>query len=340
MGVGRALCVALPFILTGISLVTLLIVGLAGVTGSTLSIFEVAPKDLSISLEDLQDLKVNGNDLKIPQDWLDQLGFEDSVNDAIDQYGGVNVTAAKLGLGDKYNFYLWNYEETNNGKKVKSDAEFDYASNFTNTSHIGNLAEGTGLTLEVPDEIEDALKVFANLIKWSQIVFCIAVVAAGVALIVGISSFFSRIGSCITWVVSSIATAAIIAFAVLTTVTASVVVGIITAATKNFGVDSSVSTSWLAVIWVGVACAIASWFFWMFTICCCKGSSTKSGKRHSIDDNEKLIGPGPRGYQQVQDPYMHGSQQSGINQPQFSIPMGNVKTSRAQAYEPYSHHAS
>lgn len=334
---------ALPFILTAVSLVTLLIVGLAGVTGSTLDIFEVQPKDLSISLADLQDLKVNGAKLNIDQDLLERLGFDDEIDAAIDQYANVNITAAKLGLGDKYNFYLWNWEELRGDEKIKPKAQFDYAQNFTNIDHIGNInSNEDGVKIQVPDVIEDGLKVFAGLIKWSQIVFVIAVVTNVVTLLVGISSFFSRIGSCITYVFSFIATAAITAFAALATVTATGVVGVLTAAAKDFGVKSRVNTSWLVVIWIGVAAAIASGLFWLFSVCCCKGSSGRRDSRRSLDaSNEKLVGSSqPSGYQQVHDPFQTGQPQQGYGQPQFGIPMGNVKTSRAQAYEPYSHHAT
>lgn len=344
-GIGGTLCVALPFILTAVSLVCLLIVGLSGVTGSTLSIFEIQPKELSISLEDLQELKIDGSKLNIDEDILEKLGFDDEIDAAIDQYGGVNITAKKLGLADKYNFYVWNFVEVRGDKTTKSKAEFDYAQNFTNIDHIGNINENeNGVEIQIPDVIEDGLQVFATLMKWSQIAYVIAVVAAGVTLLVGISSFFSRIGSFITWICSFVALAGILAFAVLTTVTSTGIVGILKAAAEDFGVKSSVSTSWLAVTWIGVAAAMASGLFWLFSICCCKGSNGgRKNKRTSLDDsNEKLVGSEqPRGYQQVHDPFQTGQpQQSGYTQPQFSIPMGNVKTSRAQAYEPYSHHST
>jgi len=343
-GVGRALCVSLPFILTAISLVTLLIVGLAGVTGSNLSLFEVVPKDLSISLADLQTLNVkkkrSAANLPINVRGLPEV--RSSISGAIDAASNINITAAQLNLADKYNFYLWNFVEVRGDVTTKTAPRFDYASNFTNTTSITNLAAGTGLTISIPKAVQSGLSAFANLIKWTQVVFIIAGVATIITILVGIAAFFSRIGSCVTWIVSAISTAAIVAFATLATITSTSVVGILTAAAEPFGVHSSVNTTWLVIIWVGVAAAVASGLFWLFTICCCAPSSGRSGKRHSRGgDSEKVIGG--KGYQPVHDPFRnepYAGQQSGIyNQQQHAIPMNNVKTSRAQAYEPYSHHA-
>lgn len=335
-GLGRSFCVSLPFILTAVSIVCLLIVGLAGVTGSNLSLFEVIPKDLNVNLDQLKDLKIGGDGLDINTDRLKDIGINtDDLDAAIAKFGGLDITAEKLGLGDKYNFFLWNWVEERGGNTIKTKAQFNYASVF-NTTNIGNLADGTGASIEVPQTIDDGLKTFATCIKWSEILFIVAIVMHAATLLVGIGACFSRIGSCVTWVVSSVALAAITGFAALTTVTGSVVVGTINAAAEQFGVKSSVNTAWLAIIWIGVAAGVASGIFWMVTICCCKGSVGRGSKRDSRGDTEKLMGgTGGRGYQPIHD------QQTGIyNQQQYAIPMTNVKTSRGQAYEPYSHHAT
>ena len=343
-GLGRSFCVSLPFILTAISIICLLIVGLAGVTGSNVSLFEVVPKDLKISIDQLKDVKVGGESLDglINTDNLKDLGINvEDLENAIAKYGGSEIDAKKLGLGDKYNFYLWNWVEEREGNTIKTKAQFDYARVF-NTTNVGNLADGTGANVEVPESIDNGLKTFATCIKWSEILFMVAIVAHAATLLVGIGACFSRIGSCVTWVVSSVALAALIGFAALTTITASVVVGTLKAAAEPFGVKASVNTAWLAVIWIGVAAGVASGLFWLITMCCCKGSIRGGGKRDSHGDSEKLMGSmgGARGYQPLHDPHQP-PQQSGIyNQQQYAIPMSNMKASRGNAYEPYSHHAT
>lgn len=341
-GLGRSFCVSLPFILTAISIVTLLIVGLAGVTGSNVSLFEVIPKDLKISLDELKDVKIGGEGLGVNTDRLKDLGINtEDIEAAIAKFGGLDIDAKKLGLGEKYDFYLWNWVEEREGATIKTKTQFDYARVF-NTTNIGNLADGTGADVEVPESIQNGLKTFATCIKWSEILFMVAIVAHAATLLVGIGACFSRVGSCVTWVVSSVALAALVGFAALTTITASVVVGTLNAAAGSFGVKASVNTAWLAVIWIGVAAGVASGIFWLVTMCCCKGS-IRGGKRNSDGDSEKLMRGGlggGKGYQPLHDPHQQ-PQQSGIyNQQQYAIPMSNMKASRGNAYEPYSHHAT
>jgi hypothetical protein len=334
MGIGRFCCVALPFILTTISLICLLIVGLAGVTSSNLHLFEVAPKDLKISTEQFQnlDFKQKAKDIadKIP-------GVDTSDVDAV---GDISLTAATLGLGDKYNFFLWNYAELVGDVTTKSKPTFDYASNFTDTSKLEKLTEDANVSVTIPDAVKTGLKTFATLVKWTEVVYIIACITTALTILVGIAGFFSRIGSCVTWLISGLSCFAIIGFATLATVTSSVVVGALSASVKHYGVGSSVNTAWLAVIWIGAAASVASGLFWLFSACCC--ANARNDKRHSrAGDSEKLLGT--RGYQPVNDPYQNSpymGQQSGVyNQQQHAIPMHNVKADRAQAYEPYSHHA-
>jgi hypothetical protein len=333
MGVGRFFCVALPFILTTISLVCLLIVGLAGVTSSNLHLFEVAPKNLSITAEQFQNLDFKQK----VTDIADKVGVDSSDVTAVTDF---SLTATQLGLGDKYDFFLWNYAELVGDVTTKSKPTFDYASNFTDTTKLEKATSDAKISVTIPDAVKTGLKTFATLVKWTEVVYIIACVTTALTVLVGIAGFFSRIGSCCTWIISGISCLAIIGFATLATVTSSVVVGALTATVKHYGVQSSVNTAWLAVIWIGAAASVASGLFWLFSVCCC--ANARKDKRHSrAGDSEKLLGT--RGYQPVNDPYQNSpymGQQSGVyNQQQHAIPMHNVKAERAQAYEPYSHHA-
>lgn len=334
MGLGRFCCVALPFILTTISLVCLLIVGLAGVTSSNLHIFEISPKDLSISIQQLENLDFK-NKIKDAADKLPGAG-----SDVLDSVSGIKLTAAQLDLGDKYDFYLWNYVEVRGDVTTKSDPQFDYASNFTTDSSISHLNDAIPGDVKIPNGVVDGLKAFATLIKWTQVVFIIACIATAVTVLIGIIGFFSRIGSCITWIVSGISSLAIIGFGALATVTSTAIVGTLNATLKRYGVKSSVNVGWLTIAWIGAAASLAAGIFWLFTICCC-ASSRDDKRRSRAGDSEKLLGSS--GYQPVQDPFRNDpyvGQQSGIyNQQQHAIPMHNVKSDRTQAYEPYSHHA-
>jgi len=325
MAVGRFLCVSLPFLLTAVSLVALLIVGLAGITSSSLPLFTITTKDLSISISDLSSLtSVNARSLS-------------ALTEAATAGLTTNITATDLGLADSYSFALWNFVATTGSVSVKSAAKFNYAANITNTSSITTLAAANGITLATPTAITDALKTFATLVEWTEIVFIVACVLTGVTLLFGLISFCSRIGSCCTFLVSGVSTLAIIAFAALGTVLGSTIVGTLQIG-RRYGITSSLNTTWLVIAWLAAAASLAAGLFWMFTICCCSPEHrARREKHHSTAGGfEKPYG----GYSRVHDPLVpYPGQESGTYSiPQQSYPMSNVKA-HTGAYEPYSHQA-
>jgi hypothetical protein len=326
MGVGRVLCVSVPFLLTAASLVTLLIVGLAGVTGSNLNMFDVSPQHLSISIKSLQGL----THLK-SRDLSSLTTAATGAAGVASDIANINITAADLQLADNYYFYLWNYVSTTGSVSNKTTAKFNYASSFTNTTVLSDVAKSKGVTLDLPSAVGDGLVAFANLVKWTEVVFIVACITTALTLIVGLIGFCSRMGSCCTYIICSISTTAIIAFAALGTVTATAVVGTVKTVAEPFGMTAHLNTTWLGVAWVGAAASLAAGLFWLFSVCCCK-----SERKRNSHDGEKDFS-GNRGYQRVSDP--HGNPAGAYNQPQYGIPMNNVKINRAQAYEPYSHHA-
>jgi hypothetical protein len=87
MGVGRAVCVFLPFALTTLSLMCLLIAGLSGVGSNrqTFYAFSADFKSLSISVPDFNNLSQGLNSTLVTTG-----------------VASTNLTAAKLGLADSY----------------------------------------------------------------------------------------------------------------------------------------------------------------------------------------------------------------------------------------------
>lgn len=325
---GRFACVFVPFALTTASLICILIVGLAGVTNKGLYMFEAETKNLSISNTDLINLATA--DLK---------DFTSAADGAISD-ATVNITAADLGLADYYTVALWNYCYTTGSTTTCTKAAFDWASNATNTTELNTLASQTGVKVTVPKAIETALKTFSLIAKWTEIVYIIAAIATACALLVGLFAICSKIGSCCTFLINGIATVAIIAASVLSTVMSSTVVATLEAASKPFGVKASFNTSFLVITWLAAAFSLAAGLFWAFSICCCSaGSSERRDKRRSkAGDSEKPYGT----YQRVDDPFAphtYSNQQSGVYNPSYGVPMNNMKPTKAGAYEPYSHGA-
>jgi hypothetical protein len=345
MGFGRFVCVAVPFGLTLASLVCILLTMTAGITSKDLDLFAVTTQNLSISSSSLSNLE---NLLKrdaAPADHFSSLttaalngGSSSSSSTAI------NITAADLGLADKYKVSLWNYCYTSGSNTTCTKGKFNWAASALNLTSIEALATSTsGVNVTLPTELRTSLKTFTVVTKWTEVVYIIALLTCVLELIVGLFGFCSRAASCVTYLVSGISTFSIIAASIMATVLGSITVGAIESTTKAYGVKAAMNTSFLATTWLAAAFSIGGGMFWMFTICCCASShnSKKPNSRRARagDDAEKLIPAGA--YTRVEDTHYAG-QQSGVyhNHGVFAVPTPNVKpTHHNGAYEPYSHGA-
>lgn len=335
MGVGRVLCVGLPFGLTIASLICLLIAMLAGVTDKNLDMFQVKTQNFSVSSSDLTNFE---DILKRDPGHFSALTTA-ALNGAAlsSSSSSVNITAADLGLADYYKVSLWNLCATTGSKTTCSKAKFNWASSELNTTNITTLASSTGTNVTLPKSITDSLHTFTVVSKWTEVVYIIALVASVLELVVGLFGFCSRIGSCCTFIISGVSTTAVIAASVMATVMSSVVVGAIESAAKAYGATASLNTSFLAITWLAAAFSIGAGLFWLFSICCCAADHHKSNRR-SMGDGEKLLPTRGTGYQRVEDPHgfdsntAYGPQTEGVYNHQQ--PVG-----RQGAYEPYSHAA-
>lgn len=321
MGVGRFFCVSIPFVLTIASLVFLLL----AVLSVSYPLFSVNTKDFSMSITTLGSLSgLSLTDIQnLPQTEADLLSE-------------VNVTAADLGLADSYAFYLFTFSSTIAGKTTKAATAFDYASRF-NASTLAAVAESKGIEAAVPKAVNSALTVFATLIKWSEIVFIIACALGGITLLVGFIGFCSRMGSCCTYIICSMNTIASIAFGGLCTAIALIAVGAFTAF-KRWGLNATLGTTFLTLIWLGVVFSVAAGLFWLFSACCCASDrKERRDKRFSVAGSEKRFSSASAPYHPVHDPFLAPGQQSGIynGQPQHSYPLQPIPYKSTAAYEPY-----
>jgi hypothetical protein len=333
MGVGRVLCVALPFGLTLASLICLLIAMLAGVTNKNLDMFQVNTQNFSVSSSDL----TNFEDLLKRSDHFSALTTAALNGAATSSGNSVNITAADLGLADYYKVSLWNFCATTGSTTTCTKAKFNWAASELNTTNITSLASSTGTSVTLPKSITDSLHTFTVVSKWTEVVYIIAFVASVLEIVVGLFGFCSRMGSCCTFIVSGVSTTAVIAASIMATAMSAVVVGAIESAAKAYGAKASLNTSFLAVTWLAAAFSIGAGLFWLFSICCCAADHHKSSRR-SVGDGEKLLPTRGAGYQRVDDPHgfdantAYGPQTQGVYNHQQ--PVG-----RQGAYEPYSHAA-
>ena len=266
MGVGRFICVGMPFALTGCSLVCILIVMLAGVTNNGLYMFSVDTKGLSIPVIDLSSLERRSQHID-----LNSAGIAGAITSGGSSLQGDNVTAADLGLFDSYTISLWNYCYYVGTTKTCMPARFDWAANATAlTTNLTNIANANGANF-TDSTLTNAVKTFGIVVKWTEIIYIIAGLLAVTELMVGIFAFRSRIGSCCTFIVSGFFTAAIIAAAALSTFTSTVVVGPAKALEK-YSVSAAYNTSFLAISWLAVVFPLVAGLLWLFSIFCCAPS--------------------------------------------------------------------
>jgi SUR7/PalI family len=109
-------------------------------------------------------------------------------------------------LWDFYDIGLWDYCA---GNKT-SDAHFnvDYCSPakamfWFDPETVWGL-NGTGGNSLFSDDLKDGLRVYHKVSKWMFIAYMVAIISTAAELLVGISAIFSRMGSCITSIISSV----------------------------------------------------------------------------------------------------------------------------------------
>ncbi|PKS08212.1 hypothetical protein jhhlp_005154 [Lomentospora prolificans] len=330
--VGRFFCVALPFILTLMSLILLLVAGLSGITNKSLYMFQADVSELSISTDAIKSL-LNGRDLEarnIVDEVTDFIGGNDSSS------SGTNITAGDLGLADHYNVGLWGFCTTDaDGSNRKcTKAKYNWAASTLNTTILDKFNDVAGDVIEIPDEVSHAINAFVTVSRWTQIVFIAAFAALAVQLLVGLFATCTRIASCITFLVAGISTVIVIAAASLSTATSVIIVGAIKSTAMIYGADAHFNGTYLGLVWASAAFAIGAGFFWLFTICCCAPDHTKRRSKRS-GDSEKAMATGA--YQPLQDPRDY-NRNSYYNQQTYATPAyPNTAQRSDMAYEPYSH---
>ncbi|KAH8197092.1 hypothetical protein TruAng_008731 [Truncatella angustata] len=354
--VGRFFCVALPFILTAGAIISMLIVGLAGVTNNaSLYILRANVTGLTISPASAESLlsSVTSRDVTHHERQVDASSFggsseqgssTDSAWAAASSVASSssasssgsststtstttltsNITATDLGLKDFYDITLWGVCTTDSdGKRECTKAKFDWAETELNTSSL--ITASYNITL--PSEITGSISAFQKITKWTEVVYIIAMIALGIELVAGTFTYCSRAVSCITYLISGVATVAVCACAAMITAMAVIVVGAIEGTAKYYGVKGSINTNFLAAVWIGAAFTIAASLFWLFSACCCKRDHTRSSKNH--DDEKPFL---PNGSYAP----LHDNRNSyGYNNQQAYTGHNNARSDLA--YEPYSH---
>lgn len=353
MAGGRFVCVALPIILTIGAIISFMVATLSGIAHNSLYIFSVNLEDLSLDenaiegiVGDLNLGDITGRHLHPDADLIPRQ--EDVATEV------AALTAGGLALGSVYEVTLWGYCEVrrdgDDTTRECSDGEFNWASKHLRTEILDKLSFG-GKQIELPEEIDSALDIFSHVIRYTEIAFIVALAVLGAELLIGIFSNFTRVISCLTWLIGIVALVISLVAAGMATATGAVVVGAVEATAEQYGVRGSLNTNFLACIWIGAAFAVAASLFWLFTICCCKPDHSSSRRRKNRDsDGEKLmptgsyapIGGAAHDHDGANSTYHNQFQptygQDYSHAPSYA-PSYHTSGRSEAAYEPYSHRA-
>jgi hypothetical protein len=306
----------------------------SGIANKSLYMFELEAKNLSISTSNIFSTNLSAS---VPNG----LG---QINEAISM-NKHNFSASELGLSDYYKVNLWNYCSFNTSKENDqycSKGKFDWATTSIDLDHIKQVVQNkaNAPNATIPEPLNGSLKTFQKVHKWTQVVYLIAILASALTLFLGIAAIFSKIASCITYVVCGIASTSLVIASAMATAETAIVIGAVKTVKHEYQINGHINTRWLAVTWIAVAFSLGAGIFWLASICCCSASSGKSSRRNRSrgGDSEKLIPTGA--YQRVDDPHHFNA---GVGAGAFSQGPGAApQKPMAQgngAYEPYSHQA-
>lgn len=325
---GRIACIAIPMVLTIISLILLIVIGIGGWNKndsnlSSLYFFKADTTGFKTNLTDSGILSTN-----LPGD------IDDKLRTFLNQLTSTN---SNKNLSDVYEIYLWNYCEGNKNNGT-GDVKLTHCSGrearfWFNPVDVWGL-NGTGVQDLIPSELEKGLNIYKGVANWMFIAYAIAFFATIANIVVGLLAICSRWGSCVTTIVSAASTLFCFLAALTSTVLFSVLTGTFNSVLKTYGIRLTVGTKMFALDWIAFAFSLGATLFWTISICCCSG---KSDRKPRADGSYNAGAPpfGSRGgYQSL------GGDRNSYQQTS-NVEMGNYGASpykgRETAYEPFRH---
>jgi hypothetical protein len=305
MGISRFIGVLLPFTLAIASTIFVLVPALAGVTDKSLYIFQLNVENLSIS---------SASDL------IEKLDIRAEIISK-------NITANVLGLDKTYDITLWGYCHTDkDGKRECSKPKFDWVRSTITNEYLEDADKS--VKIKLPREIKTAITAFGGMSRATEIAFITALLELAIEVALGIFAVCSRELTCWTWMISGLASAFVLASAILTTIMASISIGAVESTAKLYGVRGEINVVFLAIIWIGAIFAIAANLLWILPTLCCKPKRRTSEDKGLLDRGSHFGAYTPIDDEHEMQPtsYNHGE-----------APSLSADTRADLAYEPYTH---
>ncbi|QKX57600.1 uncharacterized protein TRUGW13939_04718 [Talaromyces rugulosus] len=331
---GRVVCIALPYLLTIGALLSLIAVGVGSTDSSSSMTNELY--FLRVDLSNLTNATTSSA--------LTHLAESAIRNDTKAKELGEALEKADKDaeIRDFYDVGLWGYCTGN--KTSKGDFDVDHCSSrkamfWFNPTEVWGLNE-TGIDALFPETLQKGLSGYEKAAKWLFIAYVVAIISTAAELLVGIGAMFSRLGSCITTLVSGVSTFFTLATAITATALYAALDGLFNTTLKDYQVHSSLGARMIAVVWLAAAFSIVSGLFWALSSCCCSGES-RGSRRGGL-----VVEKAPYTYERVGSPYMgrDGAEPTPMYNGRQSVPLfpaAPQAVSRGQdGFEPYRHERS
>ncbi|KAJ6192054.1 integral membrane protein-like protein [Bipolaris maydis] len=261
--VGRFACIIPPMVLAVASLICFLVVALA----------QVSPNGHSTLLQrDFYFFKADTSGVMLsPQNLLNDLP-----NSVVGiQIPKVHPSVAKSGnLKDFYAMGLFGYCEGNIDTKTRRELVThcsDWKMPFSFDPIVVWQLENTSLQAKLGERFNEGMSIYRKTVESMHYVFVIVLALTLFECAVGILAIKGRLYSLLTAVISFVRTMLAITTAVVAMITYVMLKGVFESVLRPYNIEASLGVALFSVLWLGVACSIASSFFWCPSICFCSG---------------------------------------------------------------------
>ena len=130
-----------------------------------------------------------------------------------------------------------------------------------------------GQTVTIPTSVQDNLNRVKTASRWMFALYITGVCLSFVTFLIGLTSLYSRVGSCCTTIVAFMAFLFVGAATILAQVLFLIYRNVINnASISNFNVSASLGTTIFIFSWIATAGSLLAFVGYMFGICCGTGS--------------------------------------------------------------------
>lgn len=314
---GRFACIFTPMALVVAGFICLCLV-LSGQQNSKNAI----QRDLYFFKADTREF--NDNPDNVVEDVAKNLNIDNELLQALQGKAKTNE------LKDFYIVGFWNYCEGDINDKGEETITFcsERKSNFWfNPVDIWKLSDTSAQKI-FPDELQKGLDAYHRVSRWMYASFIITFFLTLGEFLIGFAAIFSRWGSFVTTIVSTAQSLFYFSAAVTATAMYASLVAVFESVLKPYNIKATMGKQMLATLWLGVAFALASGFFWLISTCCCSGKSNKK---------KVIVEKTPYTYERVASPYMGASGNGHQMHDLPAHPRAAGHGTSGSAYEPFRH---